>query len=578
MLRQASWQFANEVKRIAKVIQSPRVPGKAYRGNNGIPTLTNRFIFIGLSLSLNDNDKTLENKNKQEGKVMKIKIQFFRAAITFTISLMSLITGFSFAQEDGSPVSIGTYRTLHSQILGEDRTLLVSLPRGYNETSVHYPVLYILYGGQVLGYFAESVHIVDRLQEATLIPQLIIIGVKNVDRYRDNLPVNRNGEKGDAESFLKFFTDELIPFVDKSYRTRDFRILLGPQAGASFSLYTLMEQPDLFRINIITNPFWNLSVREYLLAKADNFFNQEGSLKSFLFITCNTSDDNETTMEYLYKLSKIVEEGKKSDFTMILNPLEEKEDDNFIPSPGLKNGLKAYFKEYRFPEIAEINGLEDLNQYYQNLSQKYGYEIDIPEFTLIRQGDKLQERGKIEQARMLFEYTIRHYPHNLNSYHRLAELHRSMGDYNKSVEYYEQFLEKRQEPFIEQRLNSLQRYIGESAAYVIEKSIYDSGIEAGIAKYQELRSDDQNRLYFSENEFNSLGYNFIARGMIDAAIGVFKMNVEMNPQSANAYDSLGEAYMLNKNIEPAIENYKKSLELNPDNANAKEVLEKLENN
>jgi tetratricopeptide (TPR) repeat protein len=66
--------------------------------------------------------------------------------------------------------------------------------------------------------------------------------------------------------------------------------------------------------------------------------------------------------------------------------------------------------------------------------------------------------------------------------------------------------------------------------------------------------------------------------MITAAIEVFKMNVEMNPQSANAYDSLGEAYMKAGDDENAIKNYEKSLELNADNDNAKKMLKKLKEN
>ncbi len=50
----------------------------------------------------------------------------------------------SLAQEDGDPVSIGTYRKLNSKILNEDRTLLVNLPRRYNEPTIRYSVLYIL--------------------------------------------------------------------------------------------------------------------------------------------------------------------------------------------------------------------------------------------------------------------------------------------------------------------------------------------------------------------------------------------------------------------------------------------------
>jgi tetratricopeptide (TPR) repeat protein len=506
---------------------------------------------------------------------MKTWIGSFLAISISAAAAVFLSSAHSSAQEDGSPVSIGTYRMLHSQILDEDRTLLVNLPRGYEETTLHYPVLFILYGGQVQGYFAESVHIADRLQEASLIPQLIIVGVKNVDRYRDNLPADRNGEKGGAANFLRFFTEELIPFIEGSYRTKDFRILLGPQAGASFSLYTLMERPDLFKVNIITNPFWNRSVRSYLLARAGDFFGSEGALKNFLFVTCNTSDDNEATMAYLDSLTAIVGEGKKSDFTMILNPAGEREDD-FIPSPGLKEGLKTFFRRYSLPEDGGIDGLDDLKRYYESLSRDYGYDVDIPEFTLIRQGGRLEESGRFQEARTIYEYVAVQYPHDLNSYHRLAELHRRLGDYDRSIEYYERFLERRHEPFIERRMTSLLRYVTESAAHAVEEAIHDSGIKAGVARYREIMSDDQSRLYFDEGEFNALGYSLVAGGMVDAAIEVFKMNVEMNPQSANAYDSLGEAYMVSGDHERAIENYTKSLKLNPDNANSRKMLDELE--
>jgi len=279
-------------------------------------------------------------------------------------------------------------------------------------------------------------------------------------------------------------------------------------------------------------------------------------------------------MEYLQKFITTVEKGKKKNFTLVINQLEIKEV-GVISSPGLKKGLETFFAEYRFPDEIQIDGLEDLKQYYQNLSKKYDYEVDIPEFALIRQGDKLEERQKLEEAKILYEYVVKKYPHDLNSYARLADLHRRWGNYDLAVRYYEQFLERRRMPFIEGRLNSLKKYLNESAAYAVEKAIVSSGIKAGIAEFQELKSDDQNKLYFSENDFNTLGYNLVTRGMNDAAIEVFKMNVEMNPQSANVYDSLAEAYMKSGNNEKAILYYRKVLELDPDNENAKAMLEKL---
>ncbi len=508
----------------------------------------------------------MKNKiiNGHRGKRIALLIIFL-----FTNSLM--------AQEDGSPVSIGAFRTFHSEVLNENRTILVNLPQGYNESKQPYPVLYILYGGQVRGYFAEAVHIVNRLQEASLIPQLLIIGVQNVDRYRDNLPVNQKGEKGGAENFLRFFSEELIPFVEKEYRTETLRILLGPQAGASFGVYTLMEQANLFSATFVTNPFWGQPVSEYLLGKAKVFFSQEGSLKNFLFMTCDTAEMSSPIMAYVNRLTTIVEEGKKTDFTLIINPLGENEIDSRIPSPGLREGLKAFYKEYKFPDEQMVNGLEDLKQYYHNLSNKYGYDIPIPVFTLIRQGDKLQERGKTKEAISIYEYVEEYFPHDLNCYHRLAELYQRKGNYVRAINYYEKFLDRRREPFIEQRLSSLQKYMDNSAAYAVEKSIQNSGVDAGIKKYRELISDNQNQLYFSESEFSTLGTLFVSKGLLDYAIEVFKMNIEMNPQSANAYYKLGEAYRLNKNPEMAITNYEKSLVLNPDNAKVKEMIKKLKN-
>ena len=53
-----------------------------------------------------------------------------------------------------------------------------------------------------------------------------------------------------------------------------------------------------------------------MLMKAYDFFNQEGLLNYFLFMTINTSDDNDATMDDLQKFKAIVEKGKKRDFSL----------------------------------------------------------------------------------------------------------------------------------------------------------------------------------------------------------------------------------------------------------------------
>ncbi|MGB5896112.1 MAG: DUF2911 domain-containing protein [Ignavibacteriaceae bacterium] len=69
----------------------------------------------------------------------------------------------------------------------------------------------------------------------------------------------------------------------------------------------------------------------------------------------------------------------------------------------------------------------------------------------------------------------------------------------------------------------------------------------------------------SENDINTLGYQYLFAGRVDDAMVIFKKNVEMHPDSWNVYDSLAECYAAAKDNGHAIEFYTKALENAPDN-------------
>ena len=115
-----------------------------------------------------------------------------------------------------------------------------------------------------------------------------------------------------------------------------------------------------------------------------------------------------------------------------------------------------------------------------------------------------------------------------------------------------------------------------SIASVLDKTIREKGIEAGIAEYRELKAKQSATYDFAESELNQLGFQLLRTDKVKEAVEIFKLNVEAYPQSANSYDSLGEAYMNLNQKDLAVTNYKKSLELNPKNTNAADRLKRLE--
>jgi ankyrin repeat protein len=114
-----------------------------------------------------------------------------------------------------------------------------------------------------------------------------------------------------------------------------------------------------------------------------------------------------------------------------------------------------------------------------------------------------------------------------------------------------------------------------SACAAIQATLEKEGLAAAQAKFKELRARPE-AFGFSERDFNALGYKLMNAGDIQNAIGIFRMNVELFPESANVYDSLGEAYFNAQDYENARTNYQLSLAKNPNSPSARRMLATLE--
>ena len=506
--------------------------------------------------------------------------QKYRAGIyvTLLLGLLSQPFSTSYAQKAGDDVVIGKYEVIHSEILNEDRTLLIHLPKNYEKSTIDYPVLYLLYGNHVTTYFTEAVSILDGLGGAGRIPEMILIGIMNTDRYRDLLPQRDDGSPTGIEPFIRFLNEELFSFIENNHRIKGYRIIVGPQAGANFTVYTMFKYPNMFDAGIINNPFRWRGGRDLMMQNAQTFFEKNESFNKSIFITYEDSDSFAIEgIEYINKFSKMVKTLNPENFTLSLNFIEG--NDEFLQPLGLRKGLKTLFEDYPFPEDIRVEKLEDILGHYERLSQKYGFDVDAPEHVLTMNGaDHLMEKGKMDEAVKILKYNMKKYPQAANAYWRMANIDLRAGNLENAKEYLEKMVELL--PFdnamIRSRLRMVERRIKESAAYQVEKAFRASGFEAAMNTFRDIRENEQTTYYFEEREFNELGYRLLNTGYMKEGIEIFKLNVKMYPNSANVYDSLGEAYMKNGDIENAIMNYEKSLEINPENNNARAMLKKLE--
>jgi enterochelin esterase-like enzyme len=174
-------------------------------------------------------------------------MKVFRPVIIVLMAF--LVTLLSEARTQDGLVAPGTVQEgLHmkSGILGRDVSYAVYLPPDYVTSTRRYPVVYLLHGytDNESGWiqFGEVNLAADRAIAAREIPPMIIV------RPDGGATFYINDCQGEVR-YEDMFIQELIPHIDKTYRTRpkrEFRGISGLSMGGWGSLVLSMRHPDLF--------------------------------------------------------------------------------------------------------------------------------------------------------------------------------------------------------------------------------------------------------------------------------------------------------------------------------------------
>lgn len=138
--------------------------------------------------------------------------------------------------------------TIPSKYLGYDHTIHVYLPMGYDAKN-SYPTVYFQDGIDYLE-FAQVKDILNSLIESGRIKPLVAVFVTPPNRLKAGMP-NRMTEYGMNNNYVKFFTDELVPFIDSNYSTikdPDMRLVTGDSFGGLISAYIPFSRPDVFHL------------------------------------------------------------------------------------------------------------------------------------------------------------------------------------------------------------------------------------------------------------------------------------------------------------------------------------------
>lgn len=321
-----------------------------------------------------------------------------------------------------------TQLVIKSEVLGEERVVLVRTPFGYEHNGQRYPVLYMTDGDAHIQHTSSTVEFLARNGR---MPEMIIVGIVNTDRSRDLTPTRVTATRpdgklqfptsGGADKFLKFIETELMPTVEAKYRVQPYRMLAGHSLGGLFAIHVMMTRPELFNSYLAVSP--SLQWDDQLLVKrAEQFFTNRKEFKKTLFFSL--SNEQGGIAAGFKNFKELLGRYKPEGFVWEAVQLED-EDHNSGVLRSHYLGLRKEFEGWALPRDpttgAVVGGLNGAEDHFRKLSERYGYKLQMPEALVNQFGYQLMNSGKMEEAITVFKSNVERYPASPNVYDSLAE-------------------------------------------------------------------------------------------------------------------------------------------------------------
>ncbi len=325
---------------------------------------------------------------------------------------------------------------IESKVMAETRTILVRTPASYARGTGAYPVLYMTDGDRQIGHTAA---VVDFLAREGRMPEVIIVGINNTDRTRDLTPTKvelmrgGNGQgfpvptSGGADRFLDFISTEVIPYVEKSYRTQPYRVFAGHSFGGLLAMHTFFTRPELFNGVIAVTPTLTWDER-YVYKRASEWVKKGSDRPSTLVVS--VGNEGEALDREFDALKKLLQKNAPKGLEFEAVRFGD-EDHGSVVLPTHYAGLRKVFEPFRFVLGPPTDDPKKLygraREHYAKSSARVGFALPIPEATANVIGYRLLQAGHVQDAIEVFRANAETWPESANVYDSLGEAHERAG-------------------------------------------------------------------------------------------------------------------------------------------------------
>jgi uncharacterized protein len=329
----------------------------------------------------------------------------------------------------------------NSASLGESREITVGLPTSYSKNpDKKYPVLILLDGDYLFDPFYGALSYGEYWED---IPETIVIGInqnKNNERENDSdYDQNEGVPTGSGAKFFEFLGGELLPYIEKKYRTLPFRIIAGHDLTAGFLNFFLYKEQPLFNAYISLSPDLVPGMENLIPARLQ-------AMKQPIFYYQSTADgDLSKTDNKLKELQDNIKNVQNDNLNYKFDDFKSASHYSLVLF-SIPSALYQIFESYKAISKSEYDQkiaiLKDdqvqyLEKKYDFITKSLGLKMQVRFNDLKAIETAILKAKNYNELDKLSQVASKNYPKSMQGDYLLALMYENKGDTERAAKYYQ---------------------------------------------------------------------------------------------------------------------------------------------
>lgn len=356
-------------------------------------------------------------------------------------TLTSLLIFFSISLTFGQKTIFKKY---NSEVLNDTRNLSIYLPKNYDKDSIsNFPLAIVLDGHKLFDLYVGASNYYAELDQA---PEQIIVGIdmkesRNKDAGYDMINGNLDNN---SENFYRFIRDEMIPYIEASYKTSPFLTIVGESLTANYITHFLKEEYSIFNAYICLNPTLSNTIKNQIESYTLEELSSEDN--TFYFYLSSNPFSNDKKKEKIKNFGEFIKSYEIDNFNVVFDELKSSPSSSSAIGEGIFRAFAKVFEIYSGITKTEYNekvknlsppeAISYLEIKYLDIEFLFGTNLGIRKADVFAIEDIILDKEGGDYLDDFGKMILKLFPTSEMGHYYLGKYYESGKDYKRALQQY----------------------------------------------------------------------------------------------------------------------------------------------